>query len=112
MVFGIIGSREFTNYNKLKKCLIPYRKYMTKIVSGGAKGADTLAKKYAEENKIPFVEFLPDYGNDGKQAPLIRNTYIVKTSDIIIAFWNLESNGTRHTLKTAKASEIPYIIFG
>jgi hypothetical protein len=111
MTFGIVGSREFTDYKKLERCLQPYRKLITKIVSGGAKGADALAKQYAEYFQTPYVEFEADWDNDGKSAGFIRNTLIVKASDVIIAFWNLESNGSRHTIHTAKASDVPCIIF-
>lgn len=111
MIFGIVGSRGFTDYQKMIKCLKPYKKLITKVVSGGAKGADSLARTYAAENKIPYIEFEADWDTDGKQAGFIRNTRIVKASDVIVAFWDLESKGTAHTLKCAKASEVPIIIF-
>lgn len=58
-VFGVIGSRTFTDYDLVKKELDNY--VISKIVSGGAKGADRLAEKYAHENNIP-VEILNQIG--------------------------------------------------
>ena len=59
------------------------------IVSGGAIGADTYARLYAVDNNIPLKEFLPNYKEYGRQAPILRNIQIVENCDFIIAFWDL-----------------------
>ena len=71
------------------------------IISGGAKGADTLAKQYALHNKIPLIEFLPDYQKFGRKAPLLRNISIVENCDLLIAFWDGVSRGTKFTIDYA-----------
>lgn len=76
--------------------------YISQIVSGGAIGADTLAARYAQENSLPLVEFFPCYTKYGKKAPFVRNKQIVQSSDIIIAFWDMKSTGTAHSLNYAK----------
>ena len=57
MKLAIIGSRNISN--------IDIEKYIptgvTEIVSGGAKGVDSLAKKCAIEHNIKYTEILPDY---------------------------------------------------
>ena len=68
------------------------------IVSGGAKGADTLARKYAEEHGIKLTEFLPKYDLFGRSAPLKRNEEIVRYADEGIAFWDGKSRGTKYTI--------------
>ena len=100
MRYGIIGSRTFSNYDLLAHVLDKH--YISQIVSGGAIGADSLGKKYAEEKNIPLVEFFPMYHKYGKKAPFVRNKLIVQSSDIIIAFWDLYSPGTKHSLDYAK----------
>ena len=40
----------------------------TEIISGGAKGIDTLAEKYADENNIPKLIIKPEYAKYGKSA--------------------------------------------
>ena len=63
MKLAIVGSREFGNYDLVCAEIEKLKKNGQKIeliVSGGAKGADTLAKKYAALNRIPFMEFCPD----------------------------------------------------
>jgi len=78
------------------------------IVSGGAKGADTYAKEYAVKNNITIVEYLPDYEQYGRKAPLMRNIQIVENCDFLIAFWNGVSRGTKFTIDYAIKREVPY----
>ena len=102
---GVIGSRTFNDYTLCKKTLDKvFKKLLDKyeevvIVSGGAKGADSLAKKYSKENKVKIIEFLPDWDKHGKAAGFIRNNDIVEKSDLLIAFWDGQSSGTLHSIK-------------
>jgi predicted Rossmann-fold nucleotide-binding protein len=102
MKIAIIGSR---NVNPSMEVI---RENITKncscIVSGGAIGVDTAARKYAEKNKIKFVEFLPDYKKYGRPAPHIRNREIFNYADMIVAFWDGTSRGTFSMIKAAKKS--------
>ena len=104
MKLAIVGSREFENYDLLcaEVAKIQKTQNIELIVSGGAKGADTLAKKFAALNNIPLMEFLPDYSKFGKQAPLRRNTQIVKEATKVIAFPSAESRGTYHSITEAR----------
>ena len=52
MNVAIIGSRKFTNYSEFLK-LMP-KINITKIISGGAEGADRLAHRYALDNNIDY----------------------------------------------------------
>lgn len=77
------------------------------IVSGGAKGVDTLARKFAVNNGIPILEFLPEYEKFGRKAPLIRNRKIVENCDFLIAFWDGFSRGTKFTIDYATKRGVP-----
>lgn len=66
MKIAIIGSRGITDLNI--GAYLPEN--TTEIVSGGAKGVDTLAKKYSEQHGIKLTEFLPDYKHFRRTAPL------------------------------------------
>ena len=76
--------------------------FISQIVSGGAKGADTLAARYAKENNIPLIEFIPDWDKYKNAAAMIRNKDIIKATDVTIAFWNGISKGTFGALEIAK----------
>ena len=71
------------------------------IISGGAKGADSLARQYANEHAIAIVEYKPEWDKYGRAAGFIRNTDIVNNSDMIIAFWDGKSKGTKHSIGLA-----------
>jgi predicted Rossmann fold nucleotide-binding protein DprA/Smf involved in DNA uptake len=97
---GIVGSRTFNDYLFMKQILDRFFP-CNKIISGGAKGADSLAAKYAKESNIELKEFLPDWNRYGKSAGFKRNKQIVDASDIIVAFWDGESRGTANTISLA-----------
>lgn len=98
MKVAIIGSRNLTVDNPGK--YLPEN--TDEIVSGGARGIDTCARKYAIENNIKLTEFLPDYKQFGKIAPLKRNLEIIDYADIVIAFWDGTSKGTEFVINNCK----------
>ncbi len=77
------------------------------IVSGGAKGADTYAREFAERKGIKFIEFLPDYKRYGRSAPLVRNRLIIDCCDEVLAFWDGKSKGTKYTIDYAERKGKP-----
>ena len=74
----------------------------TLIISGGAKGIDTIAEEYATKHKISKLILYPDYARFGKAAPLKRNEEMVNIADEILIIWDGSSKGTAYTVKYAK----------
>lgn len=101
---GVVGSRSFDDFDLLSNHLdMIFGDSKVKIISGGAKGADTLAVDYAKMHGIPYREFYPDYIKYTSDiAPFIRNQEIVDHSDFIVAFWDGKSKGTVDTINKAK----------
>ena len=103
MKVAVIGSRTLHLEN--------LRDYLpddtTEIVSGGAKGIDADAKKYALQNHISLTEFLPDYQRYGRGAPLKRNIQIIDYADIVLAVWDGKSRGTKYVIDQCKKKNIP-----
>ena len=97
MRVGVIGSRSVDDrfYGQLCR-LMP--RGVSEVVSGGARGADALGKKYALENELKYTEFAPDYAKYGRRATLKRNEEIAEYSDYVIALWDGTSRGTAHTV--------------
>lgn len=71
---------------------------VTEIVSGGAKEIDRCAREYALKHGIALKEFLPDYERYGKAAPLKRNDEIIDYADMVLAFWDGKSRGTKYVI--------------
>jgi predicted Rossmann fold nucleotide-binding protein DprA/Smf involved in DNA uptake len=109
MIFAVVGSRSFRNYEFLATQLKKYP--IEAIVSGGANGADALANRYARKHNIEIREILPDWGKHGKSAGPIRNKQIVQACSEIIVFWDGKSPGTRSTINFAKLSGKPVHIY-
>jgi hypothetical protein len=112
---GVVGSRTFNNYALCEKTLDKVLKRLLDkheqviFVSGGAKGADFFAKKYAKEHKIKIIEFLPDWDKHGKSAGFIRNQEIIDKSDLLVAFWDGQSRGTYHDIKLMNIKSLAHI---
>lgn len=110
MKVAVIGSRSFNDYKKLKSVLSEFD--ISLIVSGGAKGADKLAEKYAKENNIPTSIHLPNYDEFGKFAPLVRNNNIIEEAESVIAFWDGVSLGTKYTIDIAIKADKNLTVIG
>lgn len=98
MKVAVIGSRGL--------CVSDLGKYLpentTEIVSGGAKGVDTSAREYALSHGIKLTEFMPEYTRFGRSAPLKRNISIIEYADIVLAFWDGKSRGTKFVIDNCR----------
>lgn len=85
------------------------------IISGGAKGVDALAKKWAEVQGFDYVEFLPYHKIDSRAeySPtyfFARNLQIVENSDKVLVIWDGQSRGTSHAIECAKSRGVPVMV--
>lgn len=83
----------------------------TEIVSGGARGVDESARAYALACGLPLTELLPDYGQYGRSAPLRRNLEIVRRADLVLAFWDGSSRGTKFVIDACRRLGVPVRVF-
>ena len=105
----IAGGREFNDYNKLKK-VCDYMLQNTievEVVSGCARGADRLGERYAKENGYKIHRFPADWDKHGKKAGYMRNKQMADFGDVLIAFWDGHSLGTRNMIDLAKNRNRP-----
>lgn len=109
---AIIGSRGMDSYelfvHELSKIKMPDDEI--RIVTGGAKGVDTLAERYADEMNYEKLIIKPEWSRYGKGAGIIRNKEIIKNADMIIAFWDGKSPGTKHSIERAKKLDKKIVI--
>jgi len=111
---AIVGSRTILDEHFVKRILNAYKFLFgkpAKVISGGAKGIDTIAEKWANENNIETQIFYPDWNKYGKKAGFIRNEDIIKNCDICLAIWDGESNGTKNDFEWCKKYHKDLIIF-
>ncbi len=105
MKIAIIGSRTFNNYDQMKKVLGEHQ--VSLVVSGGARGADKLSEQYAKEKNIETLIFLAEWDKYGKSAGFIRNKKIVDNAEMVIAFWDGQSRGTKNSIDYANKTNKP-----
>ena len=101
----VAGSRTFNNYALLEQKLnIALQRQHDKdivIVSGGARGADALAERYAKEHGYQLRVFPANWNKHGRRAGMIRNEEMHKFISQFpyrgcICFWDGASSGTKN----------------
>ena len=100
----IAGGRDFDDYPLLKeKCnyFLSKREGVI-VISGGAKGTDALGERYAREMEFPVVVVPAEWARYGNSAGVLRNRQMAETADVLIAFWDGESPGTRNMIHEMK----------
>ena len=116
---AIIGSRftiiddSYKNiyYPIILKCLSRLNLDDVEIVSGGAKGIDSVAEKFAHDYGVDFKLFPADWDKYGKSAGMIRNKELINYSNLAIVFWDNKSKGTANSLKLLKDNKIAFRLF-
>ena len=102
----IAGGRDFDNLELMTKkmdfFLLESKNLDLEIVSGTAKGADSLGEAYANLRKYKVKQFPADWNKFGKGAGFKRNTEMAEYADALIAFWDGKSRGTMHMINIAK----------
>ncbi len=108
MKVAVIGSRTLTVENL--EDFLPNE--TVELISGGANGIDSCAKKYAEKHNLKITEYLPNYSHFGRAAPIKRNIQILESADFVLAFWDGISKGTKFVISECEKRKIPHkIIF-
>jgi len=104
MKIAIVGSQSFNDFSLLEKVIFNNIKLedIDLVISGGTKGADRLGERFAIIHKIEKQIFYPEWRKYGKQAGYLRNIKIIRNADLVFAFWDGQSPGTRHTINLCK----------
>lgn len=79
------------------------------MIEGAAKGIDTIAKEYAQENGWKIEEY-PAKWSIGKQACILRNIKMYENTDEILILWDGNSRGTRHMIELCEKGNKPYVV--
>ncbi|WP_303982932.1 DUF2493 domain-containing protein [Niallia circulans] len=102
----VAGGRDFNDYVLLKTNLdyVLRNRQVDEvvIVSGKARGADSLGELYAKERGLEVSAYPADWDTYGKSAGYIRNKQMAETSHALMAFWDGKSRGTKHMIDLAK----------
>lgn len=105
----VCGGRNYADKVALYQTLDLLLSKISKIVNGGAKGADSLSTRWALDRQVNYKEYPADWSQHGKAAGIIRNgaMLIAEPIDFVIAFPG--SSGTKNMIMRSKAAHIEVI---
>lgn len=102
---AVVGSRDFPRLsavdNRVQMLADHYGRTTLKIISGGARGVDRRAIVAAKECGVATEEYEADWTHLGRPAGFARNVTLVERANLVIAFWDGQSKGTKHTIDLA-----------
>ncbi|MBY3151169.1 DUF2493 domain-containing protein [Rhizobium laguerreae] len=104
---AVIGSRTFRDDRLMAATLTAADPSV--VISGGAKGADHLAERWARRKGVETLIFLPDK-KKYRHPYHHRNRLIVEACDMLIAFWDGQSSGTKYTIDYARRMGKPVTV--
>ncbi|HEY8801965.1 MAG TPA: hypothetical protein VIN00_02720 [Candidatus Dormibacteraeota bacterium] len=101
MRVAIVGSRRYSEPSRVSDYVnaLPPR---ASIITGSASGVDAAATKAARAKGIP-VQVMPASFDEMADASrsAARNQRLVDACDVLVAFWDGSSKGTRATVERA-----------
>lgn len=107
----ITGSRNFNDFDLMKKTLKQFKNKKVTIVHGDCRGADKIAGFLGKELGFNIEPHPADWKKYGKSAGPIRNTEMVNSNiDLVLAFPVGNSKGTKDCLEKARRKGISTIV--
>ncbi len=103
----IAGSRTGFTLVDVERAIADSGFAIKEVVSGCARGVDTLGEVWARRNNRLVHRFYADWGMYGSRAGFVRNQRMGEYADVLIAVWDGLSPGTRHMIDIMNALEKP-----
>jgi len=103
----IAGSRSFADQARADAALDKILSTLDApiIISGAAKGADTLGEEHAMSRwgnrTVPFMRYPAEWDRYLKPAGMIRNQQMSRASSHLVVFWDGQSRGTKSMIDMA-----------
>lgn len=107
----IAGSRSITDYSVLRAAMREITWVPSVVLSGRARGVDTLGERWAMANNLPVEYFYPQWTLLGNRAGIVRNVEMVQSADALVALWDGKSRGTTHMIQTAARFGLVVAVF-
>ncbi len=110
MKIAVVGSRGYRKLENVRKLVRSFPKD-TVLISGGARGVDRTAEDEARKLGLKVIVHVALWHKYGKAAGPIRNKLIVDDAEMMHAFWDGKSPGTRNAIDQAAKKGIPVVHF-
>lgn len=112
-IVAVVGSREYADDLGPEQVIGELARsapHVT-VISGGARGVDRRAAAAARQHGLKVREYPADWNLHGKRAGYVRNEEMVKAADMVIAFWDGQSPGTRLTIDLAQRHKKTLLLY-
>lgn len=107
----VTGGRDYSDWQKVYAVLDSIKDPVPSvIIQGGARGADYLARDWANSRLIPLHTYKADWKKYGKAAGPIRNKIMLEQGnpDLVVAFPG--GNGTKNMIEQARRANVKIMI--
>lgn len=91
--------------------LCPWIGFVTAVISGTARGADSFGERWAEERGLEVIRLPADWAKYGRRAGPMRNAMMAERGDGLVAVWDGESAGTKNMIDNAKKRGLRVAIY-
>lgn len=111
MVVLVTGGRTFDSAKAVNKAMAQLQEMTGRtiecVIQGGARGADDLGRRWAENRGVPVIEMRANWQRYGKRAGPMRNAWMLRfcRPDYVVAFPG--SAGTAHMVRIAGEHALP-----
>jgi hypothetical protein len=109
----VCGSRSIVDHDLVWEELCDFVvEHRPTIIHGGAEGVDSIAAEIALDCDLEAKELKPNWEQYGKKAGMLRNETMVRMADVVWAFWDGESKGTKNSIDWAlKLKKNLHVVF-
>jgi hypothetical protein len=98
---AIVGSRHFPELERVRDYVSSLPPGAT-VVTGGASGVDATAGEAARSRQLGLIKLPPRFEESSDPAASARrNQDLVEAAEVLVAFWDGQSAGTRKTVERA-----------
>lgn len=112
----VAGGRDFTDIDTMadeitKLCQAGHIANNATLVCGMARGADmTGYRLWRDVFDLPISKFPAQWDKHGKAAGMIRNREMGNYADVLVAFWDGQSRGTKQMIEYMRSLGKPVFV--
>ena len=111
---GIYKREPYDNYDYVERVLdeVAARIAISKVHTGGGKGVEQLALRWAALRGIDPDVTPPNVKRDGENAFVIRNKEILEVAELVVLMWDTADAKYAKMLKDCAARNLPVMLYG
>lgn len=107
----VAGSRTITSLKDVDDAIHFSNFNPSVIISGGAKGVDSLGEQWAALHSVPLEVYPAEWDKYGRGAGFKRNALMATKADALVAIWDGQSRGTNHMINIAKTMGLKLFVY-